>query len=462
MSQKLWSGRFEKNTDNLAHEFNKSLDFDFKLYKYDIAGSIAHCTMLSECKIIEKAESDKIIAELKAIEKDIDSGKLTKNDAEDIHMFIEGELIKRIGETGKKLHTARSRNDQVATDFRMYIKADINCIKELLKALIDKLIVISEENLNTIMCGYTHLQKAQPTTLAHHLTAYCEMFLRDYERFSDCFKRVNILPLGICALAGTTYPINRKRVAELLGFDGVTNNSIDGVSDRDFVAEFLFCCSMVSMHLSRFCEEIILWSTDEFKFIKIDDAFSTGSSIMPQKRNPDIAELIRGKTGRIYGNLFNILTVLKSLPLAYNKDMQEDKISVFDSEETIINSLLVFTKMLSSITFNKEVLKNSAYSGFTNATEVADYLVKKGVPFRSAHEITGKLVLYAEKSNKKLEELTLADYKKHSDIFKEDIFGAIDIINAVNNRKLEGGPSESSVKKSIENIKIKLKKQEII
>ena len=454
---KLWSGRVTGDTDKLAEEFNSSLSFDKKLYPFDILQSIAHCKMLSECKIIEKADADKIIQGLNSIKTDIDNNKLKIENAEDIHMFIEAELIKRIGESGKKLHTARSRNDQVATVFRLYILDSIKNINGLLKNLINKLIEIAKNNLDTIMCGYTHLQKAQPVLLSHHLTAYCNMFYRDILRLNDCYSRTNEMPLGACALAGTTYKIDQTITQKELGFLAVCQNSMDAVSDRDFAAEFLFCCSLISTHLSRFCEEIILWSTDEFKYIKISDKFATGSSIMPNKKNPDIAELIRGKTGRVYGNLFNILTVLKGLPLSYNKDMQEDKEAVFDSETTIINCLTVFIKMLDGITFDKEKLKASANFGYVNATDIADYLVKRNIPFRTAHEITGKLVLYAEQKGKKLLDLSLLEFKKFSEIFDNDIYAAIDIVNVIKGRSNLSGTAKSSVNKSIEHLEQKLK-----
>ena len=454
---KLWSGRFTGDTDKLAEEFNNSLSFDKKLYPFDILQSIAHCKMLSSCKIIDKTDADKIIDALNSIKADIDGSKLKIENAEDIHMFIEAELIKRIGESGKKLHTARSRNDQVATVFRLYILDSIKNIRNLLKNLINKLIEIAKNNLDTVMCGYTHLQKAQPVLLAHHLTAYCNMFYRDILRLNDCFKRTNEMPLGACALAGTTYKIDQSITKKELGFAAISSNSMDAVSDRDFAAEFLFCCSLISTHLSRFCEEIILWNTDEFKYVKISDKFATGSSIMPNKKNPDIAELIRGKTGRVYGNLFNILTVLKGLPLSYNKDLQEDKEAVFDSETTIINCLCVFTKMLDGIAFDKEKLKTSVSFGYVNATDVADYLVKRNIPFRTAHEITGKLVLYAEEIGKALIDLSLLEFKKFSEAFDNDIYDAIDIINIIKGRNNLSGTAKSSVNAAIFDLEQKLK-----
>lgn len=454
---KLWSGRFEKQSDKTADEFNTSLPFDIKLYKHDIEGSIAHCKMLSACGIISDSEAEKIISNLILIREDIDSGKMQINDAEDVHMFVEGELIKRIGDTGKKLHTARSRNDQVATDFRMYIRDSAKAIIGQLKELVETIKNIAKENTATIMPGFTHLQKAQPVTLAHHFVAYCEMFLRDAERFADSLKRINVMPLGSCALAGTTYPIDRKITSGLLGFDKISNNSMDAVSDRDFAIEYLFCCSTVSMHLSRLCEELILWSTQEFSFIEIDDAFATGSSIMPQKKNPDMAELVRGKTGRVYGNLISLLSVMKSLPLAYNKDMQEDKEAVFDSEQTVVNCLKIVTAMLPSITYKKNNMRMSAKGGFTNATDAADYLVKKGMPFRNAHEVIGNIVLYCVKNNVTIEKLDIKTFKTFSNLFEEDVLEAVKLNNVVNGRTVYGGTAGIEVKRQIRDIEKRLK-----
>ncbi len=455
---KLWSGRFERETDKLADEFNSSLPFDKKLYRQDIEGSIAHCRMLGACGIIPDKDADRIAGALESILADIESGKLEIGGAEDIHTFVEAELINRIGDVGKKLHTARSRNDQVATDFRLYLKSSVSEICSLLQNLIEQLLIISRENSNTIMPGFTHLQKAQPITLAHHLAAYCEMFLRDIERFSDCKKRIDVMPLGSCALAATSYPIDRNMTAALLSFEQISNNSLDAVSDRDFAIEYLFCCSMVSMHLSRLCEELILWATEEFSFISIDDAFATGSSIMPQKKNPDMAELIRGKTGRVYGNLISLLTVMKALPLAYNKDMQEDKEAVFDSEETVKKCLKVMAAMLPAITFNKKRMKAAAKGGYTGATDVADYLVKKGLPFRKAHEITGNIVLYCSKKGIPLDKLTIADFKSFSEMFEEDILQAIKVENVVASRSIHGGPAKNEVRRQLSDIGKRLNK----
>ena len=454
---KMWSGRFESDTDQLADLFNASLPFDYRLFREDIEGSVAHCTMLAECGILSQTERDQIVRELNTIKQEIESGTFHMTDAEDVHMWVEAELIRRLGEVGKKLHTSRSRNDQVATDFRLYLKKRISDIKELLKQLIRTLMKLSEEHLDTIMPGYTHLQKAQPVTLAHHLEAYAEMFFRDVQRFSDCLKRTDVLPLGSCALAGTTYPIRRERTAELLGFSSVCRNSMDGVSDRDFALEFLFCCATSSMHLSRLAEEIVLWSTDEFRFLTISDSYSTGSSIMPQKKNPDMAELIRGKCGRVYGNLVALLTVMKGIPLAYNKDMQEDKEPVFDSEQTLSMCLMVMNQLLLHTTFHPDRMLEGAKGGFTNATDVADYLVRKGIPFRTAHEITGKLVLRAEKEKKRLEELPLSVFREYSEAFEEDILSCLDIESVVNRRNVTGGPAKSAVLQSLASLRAALK-----
>jgi argininosuccinate lyase len=453
---KLWSGRFEKQSEKLAEDFNSSLPFDVKLYAADIEGSAAHCRMLASCGIIPDADAQKITAALADIRRDIENGSV-KIEGEDIHTLVESELIKRIGETGKKLHTARSRNDQVATDFRIYLRDSVKNICGCIKSLINVLSDIAAKNISTIMPGYTHLQKAQPVTLAHHYAAYCEMFLRDAERFKDACKRINVMPLGSCALAATTYPIDRKMTASLLGFDGITNNSLDGVSDRDFVLEYLFCCCTLSMHLSRLCEELVLWSTEEFSFIEIDDAYATGSSIMPQKKNPDMAELVRGKTGRVYGNLFALLTVMKALPLAYNKDMQEDKEAAFDSEETVINCLKIITAMLPSINFKKDNMKKGAKGGFTNATDAADYLVKKGLPFRAAPEIIGNMVRYCIQKGTVIEKLTLNEFRSFSPLFEADVLEAVKLTNMVNGRKVRGGTAFAEVRRQLKEINNKLK-----
>jgi argininosuccinate lyase len=454
----MWSGRFRGSANERADSFNGSLDVDKRMYKQDIMGSIAHCTMLGECGIITETAAELINKTLSDIFYDIKSGKLAVSGAEDIHMFVETELTGRIGDTGKKLHTARSRNDQVALDLRLYLRDSIDEIALLLRGFIDEIIKIAEDNLDTFMPAYTHMQKAQPTTLAHYYMAYAEMLLRDIYRFSDCRARVNFMPLGSCALTGTTYPVNRARVAELLEFADITPNSIDAVSDRDFAIEFLSACSILIMHLSRFSEEIIYWSSHEFGFITLSDEFSTGSSIMPQKKNPDISELIRGKTGRCYGNLISLLTVMKGLPLAYNKDMQEDKDAVFDSEITVKEVLSVFTAMLPKLEFNKEQMLEGASGGFTAATECADYLVKKGVPFRTAHSVISGLVRSCEENGLTLTDLALEDFKRFSDLFESDILQTVQIQNAVLNRKIPGAPSPKFVTAEIKKMKKTLEK----
>ena len=449
-SMKLWGGRFTKETSQLTDDFNSSIHFDHILYKYDIYGSIAHATMLGKQNIISNEEAALIVSGLKEILQDIEDNKVEFDvSAEDIHMNVEKLLIEKIGDTGKKLHTGRSRNDQVALDVRMYVKDKVLYIDRLLHELQETIIKIAKDNIDTIMPGYTHLQKAQPITLAHHVLAYFEMFKRDRERLMDCYKRTNVLPLGAGALATTTYPLDRTYVASLLDFDGITMNSIDSVSDRDFSIEFMSAMSLIMMHLSRFSEEIIFWCSDEFKFVQLDDEYSTGSSIMPQKKNPDIAELVRGKTGRVYGNLLGLLTTMKGLPLAYNKDMQEDKESLFDSVSTLSMAIPIFTKMIDTMKVNKENMYHSAGKGFTNATDAADWLVKNQVPFREAHAIIGKLVLYAIEKNKTLEELSLEEYKEVSPIFNETIYDSITLEACVNNRKVDGGPSRESVEKVI-------------
>jgi len=448
---KLWGGRFQKNTDKSVDDFNSSIRFDSRMYKQDIMGSIAHAKMLGECGIIPREDSTLIQKTLHEILSDIENGLVEfEIDAEDIHMNIEKILISRIGDVGKKLHTGRSRNDQVVLDIRMYLKDEIVNIKRLLADLLKVIIGIAEENLSTILPGYTHLQRAQPVTLAHHIMAYFQMFRRDIERLDDCYKRTNIMPLGSGALAGTTYPLDRHLVAKELGFPSITENSMDAVSDRDFVIELASALSILMMHLSRFSEELIIWSSHEFSFIEMDDAFSTGSSIMPQKKNPDVAELVRGKTGRVYGNLVALLTVMKSLPLAYNKDMQEDKEAIFDSIDTVKMCLPVFTKMIETMKINREKMYKAAQGGFTNATDLADYMVKKGVPFRDAHEITGKIVLYCIEKNKAIDELTLEEFKSFSEIFEQDVYEEISLEKCVSGRNLPGGPSIESVKVAIE------------
>jgi len=449
---KLWGGRFSKNTDKLMDDFNSSIHFDNRLYRHDILGSAAHVKMLGSCGIIPKADADLIYKTLFEILKDIEDGNVEFDvSAEDIHMNIETILISRIGDVGKKLHTGRSRNDQVALDLRMYLKDEIRELKSMLKDLLNTILNIAEENLDTIMPGYTHLQRAQPVTLAHHHMAYFQMFKRDIERLDDCAKRINIMPLGSGALAGTTYPLDRQMVASELGFDDITVNSIDGVSDRDFVIELASCLSIIMMHLSRFSEEIILWCTGEFSFIELDDAYSTGSSIMPQKKNPDVAELVRGKTGRVYGSLISLLTMMKGIPLAYNKDMQEDKEAIFNAVDTVKLCLPVFTKMLDTMKINKENMYNAAKGGFTNATDIADYLVKKGIPFRDSHKIIGHMVAYCIEKNKNIDDMSLEELKSFSDKFENDVYDAISLKSCVDGRKVTGGPAKECV---IEQIKM--------
>ena len=448
---KLWGGRFTKSTDSFVDHFHSSISFDQRMYKEDIEGSIAHSKMLGDRGIIPKEDSELIQKTLKEILSDIEKGNIEFDEkAEDIHMNIETILISRIGDIGKKLHTGRSRNDQVALDMRMYVKKEIEYIQNLIKELIIVLNNTAYENVETIMPGYTHLQRAQPITFAHHITAYIEMFKRDYERLKDTYKRTDIMPLGSGALATTTYDIDRYSVMNDLGFSSITSNSMDAVSDRDFCIELLSSLSIIMMHLSRFCEEIILWSSYEFKFIELDDSYSTGSSIMPQKKNPDMAELIRGKTGRVYGYLMGLLTTMKSLPLAYNKDMQEDKESVFAGIDTIKMCLPVFTKMVETMKINKQNMLNATKGGFTNATDAADWLVKNKIAFRDAHEIIGKLVLYCINNNTNLDDLTLEEYKKISPVFNESIFDEIRVEKCVESRKVIGGPSKEYILKLIE------------
>ena len=432
---KLWSGRFRKDVDSRVNDFNSSISFDGRMYRQDIEGSIAHATMLGEQGIIDRSESEKIVAALKEILVDIEAGKLEfSTDAEDIHMNIETILTERIGDTGKRLHTARSRNDQVALDVRMYLLKQVAKVKKRVLGLLEAIDEKAKLHTDTVMAGYTHLQRAQPVTFAHYILAYAQMLMRDYDRLCDCERRMNVMPLGSGALASTTYPINRERVAELLGFPAVTENSIDGVSDRDFVIEFASCLSILMMHMSRFSEEIILWCSSEFGFIELDDAFSTGSSIMPQKKNPDVAELVRGKTGRIYGDLMTLLTMMKSLPLAYNKDMQEDKEAIFDAIDNTLISIEVFTSMFATMTVRADRLRKAAAKGFINATDCADYLVKKGMPFRDAYKASGTLVAYCVDNDKTLEELTLDEYKNVCEVFDEGIYDAINLENCVTRR----------------------------
>ncbi|MEW6696260.1 MAG: argininosuccinate lyase [Bacillota bacterium] len=447
---KLWGGRFQKTTDRLVEDFHSSVSFDQRLYKQDIRGSIAHATMLGKVGVISPADAEEIARGLKEILAEIESGKVEFDiAAEDIHMNIEQLLINKIGDVGKKLHTARSRNDQVAVDIRMYLKDEITEIRAQLKELIETLLNLAEQHLYTVMPGYTHMQRAQPITLAHHLMAYAQMFLRDLDRLADCRKRTDVLPLGAGALAGTTFPLDREYTAGLLGFAAVSENSLDAVSDRDFAVEFCATASLIMMHLSRFCEEIILWSTGEFAFIELDDAYSTGSSIMPQKKNPDVAELIRGKTGRVYGDLMGLLTMLKGLPMAYNKDMQEDKEALFDAIDTVKGCLLVFRPMIATMAVRQDNMAKAARGGFTNATDVADYLVKKGMPFREAHEVVGKAVFYCLQQGKSLEELTLEEYKALSPTFADDVYAAIGVEHCAAARKVRGGPAPEAVLQSI-------------
>jgi len=454
---KMWTGRTDGVTDKIADDFNSSIKFDSRMYKQDILGSMAHASMLGAKNIISKTDAETIIDGLDGILKDIESGKLEIDfTAEDIHMFVEQVLTERIGETGKKLHTARSRNDQVALDMRMYMieqtKTIIGKIKKLLIAVIKQ----AEEHKCTIVPGYTHLQRAQPITFGHHLMAYAMMLLRDVDRFTDTLKRMDVCPIGSCALAGTTYDTDRDMEAKALGFSDIAKNSIDGVSDRDFCVEFLSSASLLMMHLSRFSEEIILWSSWEFKFVELSDAFTTGSSIMPQKKNSDMAELVRGKTGRVYGDLMALLTTLKGLPLAYNKDMQEDKEGVFDAVDTVNMCLDVFAPMVESMKVLKENMLTAAQKGFINATDLADYMVKKGLPFRSAYKVSGQIVAYCIANGKVLETLTLEEYKSFDNIFEQDVFGEISLETCVNKRISKGGTSPKSVEEQIAYVKGKL------
>ena len=447
----LWGGRFTKETDQLVYNFNASISFDKKLYAQDIRGSIAHVMMLAKQEILTEAEKQQIIEGLEGILDDVEKGKLEITDKyEDIHSFVEANLIDRIGDAGKKLHTGRSRNDQVALDMKLYTRDEIAQIDQLLRTLLRTILGIMQENTETIMPGFTHLQKAQPITLAHHMGAYFEMFKRDHERMRDISKRMNTCPLGSGALAGTTYPLDRDYTAKLLGFDGPTLNSMDGVSDRDYLLELLSALSIVMMHLSRFCEEVIIWNSNEYQFVEIDDAYSTGSSIMPQKKNPDIAELVRGKTGRVYGALTSLLTTMKGIPLAYNKDMQEDKEMSFDAIDTAKGCIALFTGMLSTMQFKKDNMHASAKNGFTNATDAADYLVNHGVPFRDAHGIVGQLVLYCIEKNIALDDMSLEEYKAISPVFEEDIYDAISMETCVNKRLTTGAPGKAAMEQVIQ------------
>ena len=451
---KMWAGRTSGITDSIADDFNSSIRFDCKMYQQDITGSMAHAAMLGAKNIISKKEAETLIDGLQGILDDLNSGALEFDfTCEDIHMFVEQILTQRLGDVGKKLHTARSRNDQVALDLRMYLRSEVDEIIELVRDVIEAILEQAEANKTVIMPGYTHLQRAQPILFSHHLLAYAMMLLRDLDRLSDCRKRMNVSPIGCCALAGTTYDTDRRFEAWKLGFDDVARNSIDGVSDRDFCLELMSCISVLMMHLSRFSEEIILWASWEFKFIELSDAYTTGSSIMPQKKNPDMAELVRGKTGRVYGDLMALLTTLKGLPLAYNKDMQEDKEAVFDAVETVKMCLKVFAPMLATMTAKPENMKKAAQGGFINATDLADYLVKKGMPFRSAYKISGQIVAQCIREGLVLENLPLEEYQKYSDLFAEDLYNDIDLLTCVEKRISEGGTSVSSVEAQIAYVK---------
>ncbi len=458
----LWGGRFTKKTDQMVYDFNASISFDKRLYRQDIEGSMAHVRMLAKQQILTDQERDQILEGLTGILADVESGALQiTSEYEDIHSFVEANLIDRIGDVGKKLHTGRSRNDQVALDMRLYVRGEVQHTDHLLRELLKVLHRIMEENIDTFMPGFTHLQKAQPVTLAHHVGAYFEMFRRDRSRLKDIYERMNYCPLGAGALAGTTYPLDREYTAQLLGFAGPTRNSMDSVSDRDYVIEYLSALATVMMHLSRFSEEIIIWNSNEYRFVELDDAYSTGSSIMPQKKNPDIAELVRGKTGRVYGALMGFLTTMKGLPLAYNKDMQEDKEGVFDAIDTTEMCLTLFTGMVDTITFNKEVMEASAKNGFTNATDVADYLVNHGIPFRDAHGISGRLVLKCIAENKALDDLTLEEYRQECPAFEADIYEAISMKTCVERRLTLGAPGEAVMRQVIDENRAYLEKDEL-
>ena len=453
----LWIGRFKKSLDKKTNDFNSSIPFDCRMAQQDIRGSVAHATMLGKQGIIDKGESEKIVASLKEIAAELESGKLSIDmTAEDIHTFVEGELTRRIGDSGKRLHTARSRNDQVALDLRLYLLDESEKLEQSVTDLIRVIVNKARENYDAVMPGYTHLQRAQPITFGHHLMAYASMLMRDLDRLSDCKKRMAVSPLGSGALAGTTYPLDREYVAGLLGLSGVSDNSLDGVSDRDYVLELLSVLSIVMVHLSRFAEEIIMWCSWEFKFIELDDAFSTGSSIMPQKKNPDIAELVRGKSGRVFGDLMTLLTVMKGIPLAYNKDMQEDKEAVFDAVDTVLMCVDTLTPMLETAKVLKDNMRNAAAKGFINATDCADYLVYKGLPFRDAYKATGELVALCIDKGLTLETLPIAEYKKVCDIFDDDVYDAIDLDNCVKKRTVKGGPSPECVLREIEVLEKKL------
>ncbi len=454
MALKPWQGRFERSTSQEVERYTESLSFDRRLYKYDIMGSVAHCRMLAECGIISHDDASEIVTALGEIQREIERGEFVFDPSdEDIHMAIERRLIQKVGDIGGKLHTARSRNDQVCLDMRLYLRDVIKSIRLNLLDLMQVLTDIAGKNVDVILPGFTHLQHAQPVSLGHHLMAYCEMFRRDEERFSDCLKRVNVLPLGSAALAGTTFPIDMEWTAKYLGFDRVTRNSMDAVSDRDFLVEFLGVSAITAMHISRFAEELVIWSSPEFGFIEISDAFCTGSSIMPQKKNPDVAELMRGKTGRIYGNLVSLLTVLKGLPLTYNRDLQEDKEAVFDTADTLLDTLRVLVLMLPEISFNSEKMKQALEDGWILATELADYLVLKGIPFRKAHHAVGQIVKYCIDSGKKLTDCSLEELKQFSKCFDEDVFEVLSFDKAIERRKSMGGTAFSRVKEAIEEMR---------
>ena len=447
----LWGGRFTKQTDQMVYDFNASIRFDKRLLQQDIEGSIAHVVMLEKQGILTCEEKDAIVKGLTEIREEVEAGRLDiSTQYEDVHSFVEATLIDRIGDAGKKMHTGRSRNDQVALDMKLYVRGEVLAIQEELKELLTTLLHLMEDNLETYMPGFTHLQKAQPTTLAHHMGAYFEMFKRDAQRLQDIYRRMNYCPLGAGAFAGTTYPLDRTYTASLLGFEGPTLNSMDSVSDRDYVIEFLSALSTIMMHLSRFSEEIIIWNSNEYRFVEVDDAFSTGSSIMPQKKNPDIAELVRGKTGRVYGSLVSILTTMKGLPLAYNKDMQEDKEVTFDAIDTVKDCLRLFDGMLSTMKFNHEIMEKSAMKGFTNATDAADYLVGKGVPFRDAHGIIGQLVLHCLDKGCAIDELSIEELQKISPVFEADVYDAISLKTCVEKRLTTGGPGRQAMLDTIE------------
>lgn len=452
--KKPWSGRFKEKTSKIVESFTESISFDRRLWKYDIQGSIAHARMLGKQGIIKEEDAEKIIRGLEEIAKDMEGGKFAfREDLEDIHMNIEAALIEKIGDAGRKLHTARSRNDQVALDLRLYVREQLKEIKTLIKQFQKTLLNVATKHINSLMPGYTHMQRAQPVLLSHHLLAYVEMLQRDVERYNDVSRRVNRLPLGACALAGTTLPIDRAYVAKILGFDAISQNSIDAVSDRDFAVEFLSAAAILIMHLSRFAEELILWSTEEFRFVELPDAFTTGSSIMPQKKNPDVAELVRGKTGRVYGNLLSLLVMMKGLPLSYNRDLQEDKLPVFDTADIVKSCITVLNEMLPGILFHIRRMRETAGDAYSTATDLAEYLVKKGMPFRKAHEITGKIVVYCIKEKKRLEDLSLKELAAFSPLISKDIYSCLKAEESVRNKKSSGSTSLAEVTKQIRKLR---------